>query len=170
MIKDFSQNFVMYHACGAWYHDGTNTILNKNKRCIGPTFKPFSKKANDVRNNVEIRTEVKLKSIVKNDYIKRYFNFINAFDNNKGYFSSEYESIDDESTGDESIKADSYKQNTEQFNTGQKLVIDENTAPNDIIQSETISNTRNPDNNNGKRNEVLPFTDWLENLIIKDCF
>ena len=79
-------------------------------------------------------------------------NFIDAFDKNKGYFSSEYESTDDESTGDESIKADSYKQNTEQFNTGQKLVIDENTAPNDIIQSETISNTRNAGNNNEKMN------------------
>ena len=152
MIKDFSQNFVMYHACGAWYHDGTNKILNKNKRCIRPTFKPFSKKTNDVRNQVETRTEVKLKSIVKKDYIKRYLNFIDAFDQNKEYFSSEYESTDDESTGDESIKADSYKQNTEQFNTGQKLVIDENTAPNDTIQSETISNTRNAGNNNEKMN------------------
>ena len=65
MIKDFSQNFVMYHACGAWYHDGTNKIVNKNKRWIRPTLKPFSKKANDVRNKVETRTEVKLKSTVK---------------------------------------------------------------------------------------------------------
>ena len=44
---------------------GTNKILNKNKRWICPTFKPFSKKANDVRNKVETRTEVKLKSTVK---------------------------------------------------------------------------------------------------------
>ena len=88
----------------------------------------------------------------KNYYIKRYFNFINAFYKNKGYFSSEYESTDDKSTGEKSIKADSYKQNTEQLNTGQKLVIDENTAPNDMIRSEAISNTRNPDNNNEKTN------------------
>ena len=67
MIKDFSQNFVMYHACGAWYHDGTNKILNKNRRCIHGTFKPFSKKTTDVRNKVEKRAEHKLKSIVKND-------------------------------------------------------------------------------------------------------
>ena len=83
MIKDFSQNFVMDHACGAWYQDGTNKILNKNRRCSHATFKPFSKKANDVLNKVEKRAELKLKSIVKDDYIKSYFNFINAFDKNK---------------------------------------------------------------------------------------
>ena len=65
MVKDFPQNFVMYHACGAWYHGGTNKILNKNRRCIRPTFKPFSKKTKDVRNKVETRAELKLKSTVK---------------------------------------------------------------------------------------------------------
>ena len=80
MFKEFSQNFVIYHGCGAWYYDGTNKILNKNRRCILPTYKPFWKKPNNVRNKVETRAQLKLKSIVTNDYIRRYFKSINAFD------------------------------------------------------------------------------------------
>ena len=147
MFKEFIQNFVIYHGCGAWYYDGTNKILNKNRRCILPNYKPFWEKPNDVRNKVETRTQLKLKSIVTNDYIRRYFKSINAFDKNKGCFST-----DDESTDDESIKANSYKPNTEQFNTGEKLVIEENTVPDDTVQSETISNTQNPDNKNNTKN------------------
>ena len=80
MFKEFIQNFVIYHGCGAWYYDGTNKILNKNRRCILPTYKPFWKKPNNVRNKVETRAQLKLKSIVTNDYIRRYFKSINAFD------------------------------------------------------------------------------------------
>ena len=46
---------------------------------------------------VETRAQLKLKSVVKNEYIRRYFAFINAFDRNKGYFSSDYDSTDYES-------------------------------------------------------------------------
>ena len=97
MVKNFSQKFVVYHGCGAWYHDGTNKIVSKNRNCVHPTYEPFWKKPNDVRNKVETRAQLKLKSVVKNEYIRRYFAFINAFDRNKGYFSSDYDSTDYES-------------------------------------------------------------------------
>ena len=70
MVKSFSQKFVVYHGCGAYYHDGTNKIVSKNRRCIRPTYEPFWKKPNDVHNNVEARAQLKLKSIVKTDYIE----------------------------------------------------------------------------------------------------
>ena len=73
--------------------------------------------------------------------------FINGFDKNKGYFSSDYDSTDDESTNHESIIPDNdlITDNsisiTEQSNTSENLVIDENNASNDTKQSEAISNT-----------------------------
>ena len=87
MVNNFSQKFVVYHGCRAWYHDGTNKIVSKNWKCIRPTFKPFWKKPNDVRNKVEARTQLKLKSVLKSEPVGRYFRFINAFDKNEGYFS-----------------------------------------------------------------------------------
>ena len=39
MVKKFSQNFVVYHGCGNCYHDGTNKILNKYRKCIFPTYR-----------------------------------------------------------------------------------------------------------------------------------
>ena len=157
MVKNFSQKFVVYHGCGAWYHDGTNKILRKNRKCIHPTFEPFWKNPNNVHNKVETRAQLKLKSIVKNDYIRRYMRFINGFDKNKGYFSSDYDSTDDESTNDESIIPDNNLITdhsisiTEQSNTSENLVIDENNASNDTKQSEAISNTQIPDNKNMKQ-------------------
>ena len=60
-----------------------------------------------VRNRVETRAQLKLKSIVTNDYIRRYFRYIDMFDKNKGYFSSVYDSADNES-----IIADNSMSNT----------------------------------------------------------
>ena len=31
MAKNSSQKCVVYHGCGAWYHDGTNKIVSKNR-------------------------------------------------------------------------------------------------------------------------------------------
>ena len=137
MIKNFSQKFVVYHGGRAWYHDGTNKIVNKNQKCIHPTYEPFWKKPNSVCNKVETRAQLKLKSVVKNEYVRRYFRFINAFDKkNTGYFSSGYDSTDDESIDNESIIPDNKESKTEnmnvltitQSNTGETLIIDENSA------------------------------------------
>ena len=62
MAKKISQNFIVYHGCGSWYHDGTNRIVSKNRTCINPTYNPFWEKTNDVRNKVEARAQFKLKS------------------------------------------------------------------------------------------------------------
>ena len=160
MAKNFSQKFVVYHGCWAWYHDGTNKIVSKNRKCIRPTYEPFWKKPNDVRNKVETRAQLKLKSVVKNEYVRRYFRFINAFDKNKGYFSSDYDSTGNESMDDESIIPDNKESKTEnmnvltitQSNTGETLVIDENSALNNNNQSDSIFNTQNPDNKNETNN------------------
>ena len=159
MVKNFSQKFV-FHGCGAWYHNGTNKIVRKNGKCICPSYEPFWKKPNDVCNKVETRAQLKLKSVVKNEYVRRYFRFINAFDKNKGYFSSDYDSTDDESMDDESIIPDNKESKTEnmnvltitQSNTGETLVIDENSASNNSNQSDSISTTQNPDNKNETNN------------------
>ena len=82
MLKNFSQKFVVYHGCGAWYHDGTNKIVSKNRKCIRPN-EPFWKNPNDVRNKVETRAQLKLKSIVKNGYIRIYYNFYSKFEKQK---------------------------------------------------------------------------------------
>ena len=55
MVKNFSQKCVVYHGGGAWYRDGANEIVSKNRKCIRPTYESFSKKSNDVRNKVETR-------------------------------------------------------------------------------------------------------------------
>ena len=133
MVKSFSQKFVIYHGCGAWYHDGTKKILSKNRRCIRPTYETFWKKPNDVRNKVEARAQLKLKSIVKVDYIKRYMNFIGAFER-KPYLTSDDESTDDESANNDLIDDKSYNRSktgnnfsisNKQSNTGENPVIDE---------------------------------------------
>ena len=160
MVKTFSQKCVVYHGCGAWYHDATNKIVSKNRKYIRPTYEPFWKKPNNVRNKVETRAQLKLKSVVKNKYVRRYFKFINAFDKNKGCFGSDYGSTDDESMDDESIIPDNKESKTEnmnvltitQSNTGETLVIDENSASNNNNQSHSISNTQNPDNKNETNN------------------
>lgn len=148
MVKKFSQNFIVYHGCGSCYYDGTNRIVAKNRRCINPTYNPFWKKTNDVRNKVETRAQLKLKSIVTESYIKTYLKFINEF-NKKGYFSSENESTGDES-GEKSLndsKTDA-KLKTEQSNTGEDLLSDENINKNDIRQTETVSDVQNPNTEN----------------------
>ena len=79
MVKNFSQKFVVYHGCGAWYDDGTSKIVSKNRKCIRPTYEPFLKKPNDVHSKVETKALLKLKLIIKNDYIRRYSNFYSKF-------------------------------------------------------------------------------------------
>ena len=155
MVKNFSQKFVVYHGCGAWYHDGTNKIVSKNRNCVHPAYEPFWKKPNDVRNKVETRAQLKLKSVVKNEYVRRYFRFINAFDKNKGYFSSDYDSTDDESIILDNKESKTKNMNVltiTQSNTGETLVIDENSTSNNNNQSHSISNTQNPDNKNETNN------------------
>ena len=103
MVKKFSQNFVVYHGCGNCYHDGTNKILNKYRKCISPTYRSFWKNVNHVHNKVQTGAQLKLKSTVTEDYIRRYFSFLSAINKKKEYLSSDYDSTDDESTDNESI-------------------------------------------------------------------
>ena len=96
MVKKFSQNLIVYHGCGSWYHGGTNRIVPKIRRCIKPTYNPFWKRPNNVGNKVETRAQLNfLKSIVTSIYVMKYYKFVKVFGNKKGYFSSENESTDD---------------------------------------------------------------------------
>ena len=87
---------------------------------------------------------IKLKQelIVKNDYIRKYYNFYSKFQKQE-YFSS-----DDESSNNDSIHKESYnepKTDNNTSNTGGNLVMSESIAStiklNDTKQSEAISST-----------------------------
>ena len=99
-----------------------------------------------------------MKSIVKNDYIRGYYNFYSKFQKQE-YVSSDDESTDDESSNNVLIHKESYnkpKTDNKTSNTGENLIIDKGVAStmklNDTKQSEAISSTQNPDNKNETRN------------------
>ena len=76
----FSQTFVAYHDCGNCYQDGTNKIVPKNRRCIQQTYNPFWKKPSDVRNKVETRAQLKIKTKASRNFQRRYFKWLKMLD------------------------------------------------------------------------------------------
>lgn len=70
MVKNHSQNFVKYHGCGFFYHDGTKRIVSKGRKCICSSYEPFWKRPINVRNRVETRFQKSSKSLVNNEYVK----------------------------------------------------------------------------------------------------
>ena len=77
-MVSFSQEFVVYHGCGNGYLDGTGKIVPKNRKCIMPTYYPFWKKPIDLRNRVETRPQVNLKTKVTRQQFRRYMQYINS--------------------------------------------------------------------------------------------
>ena len=76
----FSQTFVACHGCGNCYQDGTNKIVPKNRRCIQQTYNPFWKKPGDVRNKVETRAQLKIKTKASRNFQRRYFKWLKMLD------------------------------------------------------------------------------------------
>ena len=145
-MVNFSQTFVVYHGCGNGYIDGTRKIVPKNRRCIAPTYYPFWKRPIDVRNKVETRAQLKVKTKATRNYQKRYMQFVDVF--SKDSFSSDDFSSDEESLANNASNTEQNFSSDDEIywtikHTGEKLVIDENT---DTTQTNLISDTQNPDN------------------------
>ena len=68
-MVNISQTFVVYHGCRKNYLDGTREIVLKNRKYIRPTYYPFWKKPIDVRNRVETRAQISLKTKATRDYV-----------------------------------------------------------------------------------------------------
>ena len=152
-MVNFSQTFIFYHGCGNGYIDGTRKIVPKNRRCIVPTYYSFWKRPIDVRNKVEPRAQLKLKTKVTRNFRKRYMRFADVF--SKDSFSSDDFSSDDESLANNASNTEqNLSSDDETENTGENLVINENT---DTTQTNSISDTQNPDNEtNETNNKSLP--------------
>ena len=43
MVENFSQNFVVYHGCGAWYQNVTNKIVSKIENVFFQLMNHFGK-------------------------------------------------------------------------------------------------------------------------------
>ena len=158
-MVNFSQRFVVYHGCGNNYMDGTRKIVPKNRRCITPTYYPFWKKPIDVRNRVETRAQLKVKTKATRNYQKRYMQFVDVF--SKDSFSSDDFSSDEESLADNASNTEQNLSSDDEIywtikHTGEKLVIDENT---DTTQTNLISDMQNPDNETIEtNNKSLPLS------------
>ena len=150
-MVNFSQRFVIYHGCGNSYQDGTRKIVPKNRKCIAPTYYPFLKKPIDVRNKVETRAQLKVKTKATRNYQKRYMRFIDVF--SKDSFSSDDFSSDEELLANNSSDDEIYWKIK---HTGEKLVIDENI---DTTQTNLISDTQNSGNETIEtNNKSLPLS------------
>ena len=154
-MVNFSQRFVVYHGCGNSYQDGTRKIVPKNRKCIAPTYYPFWKKPIDVRNKVETRAQLKVKTKATRNYQKRYMQFVDVF--SKDSFSSDDFSSDEESLANNASNTEqNLSSEDETENTGENLVIDENT---DTTQTNLISDTQNSDNETIEtNNKSLPLS------------
>ena len=141
-MVNFSQRFVVYHGCGNSYQDGRGKIVPKNRKCIAPTYYTFWKRPIDVRNKVETRTQVKVKTKATRNYQKRYMQFVDVFSTDS--FSSDDFSSDEESVANNASNTEqNLSSDDETENTGENLVIDENT---DTTQTNLISDMQNPGN------------------------
>ena len=158
-MVNFSQRFVVYHGCGNSYQDETRKIVPKNRKCRAPTHYPFWKRPIDVRNKVETRAQLKVKTKATRNFQKEYMRFVDVFSKNS--FSSDDFSSDDESLAnntsntEQNLSSDDETYRTVKH-TGEKIVIDENT---DTTQSNSISDTQNPDSKtNETNNKSLPLS------------
>ena len=161
-MVNFSQTFVVYHGCGNGYIDGTRKIVPKNRRCIAPTYYPFWKRPIDVRNKVETRAQLKVKTKATRNYQKRYMQFVDVF--SKDSFSSDDSSSYEKSLANNaSNTGQNLSSDDETENTGENLVIDENT---DTTQTNLISDTLNPDNETIETNKKT-FTSQHVILVLQ---
>ena len=125
-MVNFSQRFVVYYGCGNIYQDGRGKIVPKNRKCIAPTYYTFWKRPIDVRNKVETRAQLKVKTKATRNYQKRYMQFVDVF--SKDSFSSDDFSSDEESLANNASNTEqNLSSEDETENTGENLVIDENT-------------------------------------------
>ena len=61
-----------FHGCLRKNRDGTNRIIEKNKRCLWPTSSPFWKKTSDVCFKIRTRSQEQKQELVKRSDFNRY--------------------------------------------------------------------------------------------------
>ena len=155
----FSQTFVAYHGQGDCYQDGTNKIVSKNRKCNQQTYNPFWKKPSDVRNRVETRAQLKIKTKASRNFQRRYQNWVNFYSKDS-FTASDFDSDSDPdsnmSSDNESLasNASETEQNLLDEETNDKLMIDtksevvnsnspESLASNITIYTFSIKNSKN---------------------------
>ena len=131
--KNFSQNYIVFHGCGACYLDGTNEIIKCG--CSNGTFNPFWKKPIDVTNKISksTRSQIKNKPYTAKKYVKKYFRHLKFLENNKDTQWSDYST-------DYSTDCSDYAESESESETGADLVI--GTKPNVEIQQQTPNNKK----------------------------
>ena len=89
-MKNFSQTFVNYHACGNGYLDGTNKIVPEGRKSIMPTYDPFWKKTIDTSNKIpkSTRSQIKNKPKANRGYMKRYAKYVKVFHEKNGILTT----------------------------------------------------------------------------------
>ena len=144
-LVNFSQEFIVCHGCGNGYLDGKRKIIPKNRKCLMPTYYPFWKKPIDVRNRVETRAQLNLKTKVTRKQFCRYMRYVDVFSRDS-FSSSDYSDSDGDSLNNNASDTEQnlYSDNETKKLTGENLIIDEKV---NTTQTNLISETQNPGNN-----------------------
>ena len=142
---NFSQEFVVCDGCGNGYLDRTRKIVPKNRKCLMSTYYPFWKKPIDVRNRVETRAQLNLKTKVTRKQFHRYMRYFDVFSRDS-FSSSYYSDSDGDSLSNNASDTEQnlYSDNETKKLTGENLIIDEKV---NTTQTNLISEIQNPDNN-----------------------
>ena len=61
------------HGCCRKNQDGTNRIIEKDKRCLFPTSCPFWKPVEDTPNGIRTRSQEHKQKLIKRADLNRYF-------------------------------------------------------------------------------------------------
>ena len=138
-MSQFSQTFVAYHGCGSCYQDGTNKIVPKNRRCIMQTYNPFWKNPMDVRNRVEKRAQLEIKTKASRKFQCRYQKWVNSLTSDDWDFTSDWESDSESSDTDISL-ANNASETEQNLSDDNKLIIDIKTEQNLTPNPESLAN------------------------------
>ena len=114
----------------------------------------FVKKPTDVRNGVETRAQLSLKTKLTRQQFCRYMRCVHVFSRDS-FISDDYSDSDDDSLTNNAsnTEKDLYLDDETEKTTGENLIIDENV---DTVETNSISDTQNPDNKEGTKNKILP--------------
>ena len=139
-MSQFSQTFVAYHGCGSCYQDGTNKIVPKNRRCIMQTYNPFWKNPMDVRNRVEKRAQLEIKTKASRKCQRRYQKWVNSLTSDDWDFTSDWESDSDLESSGTDISLANNSSETEKKLSDDKLITDIKTEQNLTPIPESLAN------------------------------
>ena len=154
------QTFVVYHFVAMAILMEQEKSFQKIENASHQLIICFGKTPIDVINRVETGAQLKSKTKVTRNYIKRYIRYVNVF--SKNFFTSDDFSDDSLTSDDESLtnnvsntEQNLYSDDETEKTTGENLIIDEDTH---TTQTNSMSDTQNSNNKNETNNKSLPFT------------